>query len=1378
MFPRVLTRLSLTSLQVQQETENAVDIEDPPSSGDESTLAIEEEGTEEEVVVVEEEEKNNDVGPLQSFTTPQQKHHSSAMSLSVPSSGQPFGPEAMSALGLPSPAAMERSASDPRAETDDVHEALDTREDCWTSAPATPAERNRPAQSTGDRLSWRELGRGFGYDVQEEQDRDAGNPERMYVQDQDGCDAQSNASDNAAASYSDVEASLSKSRPSWLRERRKVLSMDVSGVQHPAMSSDSDVESSTGSVEEFSNPSDEEAAREERRQRKHILNMRIPAHDETSIAQKPMPYGLLSTQGRPRADTGETLASSCLGVDVTPVARQGASAFATQHQINGKQHKEFSITPRGPLDNTNDADTTREPASREPMTFSRSSGSTFRATAPVFNPSGTAQTWSKAGPEPRFRLPSITNSSFGSSIGHNPSTSSATGLNAAAPSFVPGKFTFRAPFSAPKLPQLGLNGGLPNAEREMQGREKRTRQEGLAHDNQERTEVVDDQHPRPASPTRPLPSTASIAGDLRGDESKARPPPFDRDARALPSAKTAPKTLELPPPPTLGTFRYQPSVPAFARPGIPTFEPPSGLSTVSPALQSGRGESKEQNATSSSTSVSQNGAVAALQPGQVSSLSDSDPLQDQENISRSPRTPQTLSPALLAKFPLQPSWPQQRSSAEGRSLAPSPLMQENRSSSTHGTSKAPLAPKPSGHKEGSGVVLSRKASGSLASSAGNEEDDLSDIIEELGERMDQALEGWGNKILDEVTIMGQVRPVSMVSLEYTERKTLVEAVGREVGDLLADYQDRLEEHLLDLAPAERIVEKLEAIEKAREGRHESSKETVLKGIAETSLANDSQRNVLVAAIQSGLGQQLATAEHCVREKFNALVPTFGGMVDDQVKNAVQSSFEDIVKKLEDFTELLGTKSGVGDGSKQRDPTTIAETVQFEGQCKELERQLGEARHKTKEAMMEAKEARAELSASDGFKDTLHARVTYLESQLEHEKSITDTHIEKLHLAEKKAVEQRHTAERQADEWQSHVSRIESEGQAKNDRIALLEKHAEHLDAELAYSRDEHNREREAAASSAAEMQRRYERIEDQLRNERLRADTLLEQMHSHESSAAEQIRSTVERASRAEGEVAALEKRIVEQDNKISNMQQLTSAQKLKAAQSGQKLGEVEKRLRELESAERELHITLARLNEMEGRIADREVMKTRLRTAQDNETRLREELAAYQSRFLDVERDLMSMRETLVDRDELEASQAEVSTAREEIAALRGQLAERKHRLQAATATTERAHAASSTPNGRVGSGKPDLSRPLLADVPSPDHGSNTWASIHAPNGSEDMDGDANQSSFYIDESFESARNGVPHRQRMRPGLSSMLSSSSNSTSRAIEQSADGWWS
>lgn len=53
--------------------------------------------------------------------------------------------------------------------------------------------------------------------------------------------------------------------------------------------------------------------------------------------------------------------------------------------------------------------------------------------------------------------------------------------------------------------------------------------------------------------------------------------------------------------------------------------------------------------------------------------------------------------------------------------------------------------------------------------------------------------------------------------------------------------------------------------------------------------------------------------------------------------------------------------------------------------------------------------------------------------------------------------------------------------------------------------------------------------------------------------------------------------------------------------------------------------------------------------------------MATYHTRFLELEKDLITMKESLVGRDELEACQAELASSREEVARLDGQLAERE---------------------------------------------------------------------------------------------------------------------
>ncbi len=70
----------------------------------------------------------------------------------------------------------------------------------------------------------------------------------------------------------------------------------------------------------------------------------------------------------------------------------------------------------------------------------------------------------------------------------------------------------------------------------------------------------------------------------------------------------------------------------------------------------------------------------------------------------------------------------------------------------------------------------------------DDDESLTDFVDEIVERVDKALEGWAGKILDEVTIMGQVRPhprngVTPAESSFDQDK-VVQALSRRMEEML------------------------------------------------------------------------------------------------------------------------------------------------------------------------------------------------------------------------------------------------------------------------------------------------------------------------------------------------------------------------------------------------------------------------------------------------------------------------------------------------------------------------------------------------------------------------------------------------------------------
>lgn len=1096
---------------------------------------------------------NEETLPLTEVLTPRRAAHMSTMSLSLSSSGKPFGPATLTALGLPSPSEKQGDEKSYSDSEDRIEPALGARPrvDRLASDPAILSNTSTPTKpSHSKNMSWRDLGRGFGYDIPEADEEDLSEEEEASQIIQSGkrtlqhdLDMQSNPSEDADAS--DLDDDVDKTNgPSWLKERRQISNMPLKAITgddsiESAIQEDSD-ELETLS-EDFSNPSDEEAARAEKRLQRAE---RLAAKEAENFDRGQ----LLFAGNRPRAGTAETFASSTLGGGTWH-----PQSDTDSHIGKTAVSSDINVMSRGPLD----------------------SGSNFRANAPAFTPSD-ANLTAKA--SDHFRLPSIANSSFGGSF--KGSTSMRGNLNAAAPSFVPGSFTFTAPGNAPKLPQLSSAPTLIPS-RESQGREKRVRHQGGEQADADEVALMI------GSPPRPKPSAASVPSALRDDDAfnGTSAPPFNS---SVPTNSSGTAALNAAPQPTLGTFSFQPTATPFhptigrnaGRAGIPSFEPPTPENQSSTVPQ-----------TSFTFSLPRSQSISLRRPEEPS------PFMKPIDIPKREREELISNPDDEIRFDDE--------------------------------------------------------------EVDDDDDTVSDIIEELGERMDRALEGWAGKILDEVTIMGQVRPVNMVTLDSLERKTLVEAVSREIGDLLADHNDVLEQRFMEL-------------------KHD---------------------------------EQAEQSSRIVQERIETLLV--------HVRKLEESAPRDAMVALQNAEKTEGE-------------TTLDKQIGFLGE--KVASLLKDHQNRLQEKL-------SELSTQAQADESLRLVQEKIELLFDHVRKF-----------EGRISDDANNAAKGENALDRQISTLDEKV------VKLLSDHHSHL------------QERQTKSEKTSQVV--HENIE-----------TLLAHVRNLEESRPNDAMLALQRAAKAEGELAALEKRISDQDTKIANLQQVNATQKQKAAQSGQKLSETEKRIRELEVSDRELHVARARLQDMEGRLADRADIEKRLQNSTESEARLREELAGYQARFLDMERDLMSMRETLVGKDELEQSQADLTSAREELAELRGQLGERDRRIQEQKEQYDHQidlqvqrqnmlvqqidrsqHLARSSSTTKM---------PNQNGLPhSPSHGSTTWASNYAHSSGSNE----NQKPNFVDQSFDSTRNNLNDTAFSSHQMRSNLSIISNS--RAVELSNDGWWS
>ncbi|KAN0062830.1 hypothetical protein ACQY0O_004650 [Thecaphora frezii] len=470
---------------------------------------------------------------------------------------------------------------------------------------------------------------------------------------------------------------------------------------------------------------------------------------------------------------------------------------------------------------------------------------------------------------------------------------------------------------------------------------------------------------------------------------------------------------------------------------------------------------------------------------------------------------------------------------------------------------------------------------------------------------------------------------------------------------------------------------------------------------------------------------------------------------------------------------------------------------------ELADQLQRSRAEAGRLGTELEAARSELSKVKDDHSSTRVEFAKLEGKLhEAERNSAESlaQIEAAKTKEVEALEKALETDKKLQQANAAARETELAKDAAVKEAAMLKAHMEQLAIELNEARAERAREREMAAQATAEALARAERAERQAVEADKQANDRIDASISAERKAQEGIKEAVERAAKAEGQVSTLEKRVADQDAKIANLQALAAAQKQKTAMNQQKLSEAEKRTKDFDIQAKELAVATARLEELEDRVKDDEDLRDRLREAQDGEAvslgrdleitkapfprmrwrqrgrdadtylrparfelllrprsplqRLREEVAQYHARFSELEKDLITMKESLVGRDELEACQAELAQSREEVARLKGRLIERE-RIK---------------PDGWVEVSAPavgaSMHAPKKAATPKP--GSEQWSN-------QGLGQDTGGSS--TDTSVELSRSSGTYPSTQRPAAHRTVSMAS-SVLREVEQDDGGWWS
>ncbi len=817
--------------------------------------------------------------------------HSHTMSLGLPSSGGPFGPEVFSALDLiransdegPSKPPSEGHAMPEKPLSDS--EALPSRVEPFLAKIAEDdAEQEAEMQAElglhgapkdSGSGSWKDLGRGFGYEVAPLADgsvpqgsskqharktsrisvstsrRDGDESEEQLLSDDEDVEIRTNPSEDADAS--DFEDEAEEYGEEHWRNRRASAHLSAFGDldgQHgyDEISIDSEEDSLrdslTPSDEQFSNPSDEEAASKERILRRQHRAAERAARQERKDRQ------------RGRANTNNTLPSSSIGEgDLLEQSRYGyddvhAYRYPQHERVQRLNQEDIISNPsdevQSDLDDTqtfggmdrqrradegsrlsqdfrfppprpsaaNAAQTRSSNGPTMSGTLGRASGISMlnpdakefkfggAASATSTNRTVSAPVTGKKHDEEvapgHFRLPSIKTSSFGSSaLGDMPASNSAPHLNVGAPAFTPGSFTFQAPYNVrlqvPEQGKSNSNGASSDVDgdadhddspenREMQGREKRTRYGPIDYNSGDDHEM--DMYS--TSPPRPKASAASIEGPLRSFSSLARhgPPPFlpagfgqqqravshesrftpdvpsfvptwARDAQAFSGSASFKR-------PTLPDWGQQGQDGAAATPSIrdPSFftmgkvskaipiRRPSEPDQPGPQQEAGKRSMSQDRLTtdsaiaSSSVSPQQTEAqAAALDAGQTST----ETLKPRGTWSRAMRPESALS--LHRARPMQiPVGAHSYQSSSAASMASDAAAGPSvRWSIRH----APSSSRDSHDMSSVDRRVRRTGHGNAVVSDGDEDEDesLTDFVDEIADRIDKALEGWAARFL-------------------------------------------------------------------------------------------------------------------------------------------------------------------------------------------------------------------------------------------------------------------------------------------------------------------------------------------------------------------------------------------------------------------------------------------------------------------------------------------------------------------------------------------------------------------------------------------------------------------------------------------------------
>ncbi|KAI3481650.1 hypothetical protein L1887_55783 [Cichorium endivia] len=906
---------------------------------------------------------------------PPTSKHGHTMSLGLPSSGGPFGPEVFSALDLIR-ANSDQGPSQPPSDTHDAEMPLSDSEAMAPRAPflaeiaeddaeeedANAANAGASSKPSGSG-NWKDLGRGFGYEVEPNAQASTSNGKarsharqasrisvstsRRGGQDSDellsdGEDLEIRTNPSEDADASDFEEDVGEYGEEHWHARRASAHLSAFGDAHGrhgfgsvsgASDDDSLRDSLTPSDEQFSNPSDEEAAREERMLRRQHRAAERAARQERKARL------------RARANTDNTLPSSSIGeADLYETGRYDSDGDHADAQRQDRarrrdlddivsnpsdeMHSDFNGTEtfghthrhgrnddgprlsqdfRFPPPKPTRSNASQPRSSNGPTmsgTLGRAAGSSMLnpgAKEFTFGGVASASAGTRAVSAPvsngqdagaHFRLPSIKTSSFGSSaLGE--AASHAPHLNVGAPSFTPGAFTFKAPDgvrlelpSATRSAATGTDAGAEDdrtAQRERQGREKRTRYGPIDY-------ASEDEHDAAygTSPPRPKASAASIEGPLRSFSTLSRqgPPPFlppnfqqqqqqQQQQRAV--SHDSRFTAEAPsfvPTWAKGAAAFGGSA-SFKRPTLPDWAPaekkptpsirdPSmfTMETGSKAIPIRRpaedeaeqsatqnrspqsGIAAQRNATMQATSPAQSSVPKFDGPGAAGEASG----QSSNNTLSAPapwessRKSESGWQAERARPIHIPTGPHSFQSSVAGSLVSNAEARLGMRWAPHHTpslSRDSMSVSSAGRRQRRSDRSPQKHRAVKYDDGDDEDDDesLTDFVEEIAERIDKALEGWAGKILDEVTIMGQVRPnprhLSPAAVEVSlDQDKIVQELSRRVEEAFDTHlANTFQSHSRKMTDAS--DETQTTIRPPRQ-RYSSSDDKVASGLADAS----------------------------------------------------------------------------------------------------------------------------------------------------------------------------------------------------------------------------------------------------------------------------------------------------------------------------------------------------------------------------------------------------------------------------------------------------------------------------------------------------------------------------------------------------------------